>query len=91
MSKRVTIDALADWLKARDDFVLLGHVAPDGDAAGCCLGACLALRALGKRAVACLPGGVPLLYAGLPGAGEALDIEQVSPGMLPFEPKTSPR
>ncbi len=89
MSKRVTIDALADWLKARDDFVLLGHVAPDGDAAGCCLGACLALRALGKRAVACLPGGVPLLYAGLPGAGEALDIEQVSPGMLPFEPKAA--
>ena len=30
MSRRVTIEALAEWLKAQDDVVLLGHVSPDG-------------------------------------------------------------
>ena len=34
MANRVTIEALADWLRKRDDIVLLGHIAPDGDAAG---------------------------------------------------------
>ena len=68
MSQRVTIEALAQWLKARDDIALMGHVAPDGDATGCCLAMAHALRAMGKRAAVCLPEGVPLLYAGLPGA-----------------------
>lgn len=89
MTKRATIEELAEWLGERDDFILLGHIAPDGDAVGCCLGVCLALRAMGKRAVACLPGGIPLMYAGLPGAGEALDPECLTPGALPFEPKTA--
>ena len=89
MAKRATIEALAEWLLARDDFALLGHVAPDGDAVGTCLGVCLALRALGKRAVVCLPGGVPLMYAALPGAGEVVDTERPAPGALPFAPKTA--
>ena len=89
MATRVTIEALAAWLRERDDFILLGHVAPDGDAVGCCLGVCLALRAMGKRAVACLPGGVPRMYAWLPGAGDALDPERLSMDALPFEPRTA--
>ena len=28
MAKRVTIEKLAEWLKAHDDYLLLGHVAP---------------------------------------------------------------
>ena len=85
MANRVTIEALADWLRKRDDIVLLGHIAPDGDAAGSCLSLWHALRAMGKRAVVCLPEGVPLLYAGLPGA------EAVVPtgAPLPFEPKAA--
>jgi len=83
MSKRVTIEALAEWLKGQDDIVLLGHVAPDGDAAGSCLGLWHALRVLGKRAVVCLPEGVPMLYAGLPGADGVRDTD----AELPFEPR----
>ena len=85
MTTRVTIETLAEWLKARDDIVLLGHVSPDGDAAGSNLALCRALRTMGKRAVVCLPGGMPHLYAGLPGADEI-----IAPGdVLPFEPRTA--
>ena len=86
MSQRVTIEQLADWLRERDDVAVLGHVSPDGDAAGCALALWHALRAMGKRAVVCLPGGIPLLYAGLPGADKILDAEG---GELPFKPQTA--
>ena len=91
MTNRATIDGMARWLMARDDFILLGHVYPDGDAAGSCLGLCLALRALGKRAFVCLPGGVPKLYADLPGAGEVILTEdaKADPARLPYAPKTA--
>lgn len=85
MSRRVTIEALAEWLKRQDDIVLLGHVSPDGDAVGSNLAVWHALRAMGKRAVVCLPDGVPRMYIDLPGATEALLPE----GPLPFAPKTA--
>ena len=85
MPTRVTIDALAEWLRKQEDIVLLGHVSPDGDAAGSALAVWHALRALGKRAVVCLPGGVPKLYANLPGAEGVLDSDSA----LPFEPMTA--
>ena len=85
MSKRVTLEALAEWLLSRDDIALMGHVSPDGDAVGSNLAVWHALRALGKRAVVCLPEGVPGLYSWLPGA-EAV----VSTGdALPFAPKAA--
>ena len=84
MEKQATIKQLAQWLKEHDDFVLIGHVYPDGDAAGSCMGAMLALRALGKRAFVCLPGKLPGMLAKYPFANEI-----VYPGdKLPFEPKT---
>lgn len=73
MTNRVTIEALAQWLKARDDILLLGHISPDGDTTGSCLGLWHALKALGKRTVVCLPGGVPKLYDWLPGASEVVN------------------
>ena len=85
MTTRVTIEALAEWLKDKDDVVLLGHVFPDGDAAGSNLALCHALRAMGKRAVVCLPGGVPHLYASLPGTEKVIPTGDA----LPFEPKTA--
>lgn len=85
MPTRVTIEALAQWLLARDDIALLGHVSPDGDAAGSCLALWHALRALGKRAAVCLPEGMPLLYAWLPGAEAVIDTGDP----LPFEPRTA--
>ena len=85
MTKKVTIEEMAAWLTTRDDFVVMGHVTPDGDATGSTIALCHALRRLGKRAVVCLPGGVPLMYSFLPGADEV--IETGNP--LPFEPQTA--
>ncbi len=62
-----TIRELAAWLLARDDIAVFGHRAPDGDACGSCIALTLALRALGKRACACLPGGLPQFLRFLPG------------------------
>lgn len=84
MPKRVTIEALADWLRDKDDIAVLGHVSPDGDAAGSALALWHALNALGKRAAVCLPGGIPRMYAGLPGAGRVTE-----PDALPFAPATA--
>ena len=63
----VTIRELADWLKGMDDIAVFGHRAPDGDACGSCVAVTLALRALGKRACAYLPGGMPEFLRFLPG------------------------
>ena len=54
MTRRATIEELARWLRARDGFAVIGHVSPDGDAAGSCVAVAMALRAMGKRAF-CLP------------------------------------
>lgn len=85
MANRATTDALAKWLTAREDFVILGHVMPDGDAMGSCIAMMLALRAMGKRAVVCLPGGAPKIYAKYAHADETLRPEDA----LPFEPRTA--
>lgn len=85
MEKQATIKQLAAWLKEHDDFVLMGHVFPDGDAAGSCMGAMLALRALGKRAFVCLPNGMPKMFAKYPFANEAIKPRDE----MPFEPKTA--
>ena len=85
MSRRVTIEELAEWLKPLDDIALLGHIYPDGDATGSTLALWHALRAMGKRAVVCLPDGTPQLYEELPGAAEIVDPA----GPLPFAPKAA--
>ena len=78
----VTIRELADWLKGFDDIAVFGHRAPDGDACGSCVAVVLALRALGKRALACLPEGMPEFLRFLPGQDCV-----VSDGNLPFAPR----
>lgn len=40
----------ARWLRARDHFLILTHVRPDGDTTGCAIALCLGLRSLGKDA-----------------------------------------
>ena len=78
----VTIPELADWLKGFDDIAVFGHRAPDGDACGSCAAVTLALRALGKRACAYLPGSMPEFLRFLPGQ----DLV-VADGDPPFAPK----
>ena len=72
-----TLAEIASELKARDNFVICGHVSPDGDCIGSQLALAYALRAIGKN-VACvlvkdepidfnlrfLPGAEDLVFAG---------------------------
>jgi len=45
-----TIKEAAAWLRERDDFLILTHRRPDGDAAGCAIALCRGLRSIGKTA-----------------------------------------
>ena len=45
-----TVQGAAQWLLQRDEFLILTHRRPDGDATGSALALCLGLRSLGKTA-----------------------------------------
>ena len=47
---RLTSEETAQWLRERDDFLILTHRRPDGDTLGSGAGLCAALREIGKRA-----------------------------------------
>ncbi len=67
-----TLPEIAERLLALDDFVICGHVNPDGDCLGSQLALMHALRKLGKR-VSCVlakPDPVPANLTFLPGASE---------------------
>lgn len=75
---------LAAFLKAHDDFILLGHVSPDGDACGSCIALALALQSMGKRTAVYLPGGMPEIYKPFLCTAQVLNGEEP-----PFAPKTA--
>ena len=50
---------IIDSLKKYDDFLLVSHLSPDGDTLGSTAALFLALKQLGKRAVAAVDGAVP--------------------------------
>ena len=54
------LGAIAEVLKTRDDFVICGHVSPDGDCIGSQLALAAALRLLGKRATCVLAKDEPI-------------------------------
>lgn len=85
MTRRATIEELARWLRARDGFAVIGHVSPDGDAAGSCVAVAAALRAMGKRAFACLPGGMPKMFSRFVGADGVI----AAGAKPPFSPETA--
>jgi phosphoesterase RecJ-like protein len=62
---------------AHDDFVLLTHVHPDGDALGSTLGMAAVLRAMGKSVIVAHEEEMPERFSFLPGIGEVLRIEDV--------------
>ncbi|MBQ9967722.1 MAG: DHH family phosphoesterase [Oscillospiraceae bacterium] len=45
-----TVNELAKWLLEHDDYLILTHRRPDGDATGSAIALCLGLRAVGKTA-----------------------------------------
>ena len=54
----------AQWLRERDNFLLLTHIRPDGDTLGSAAALALALQKLGKRAWVGYNSGVTETYAG---------------------------
>ena len=50
MDKMLTTSEVADWLKERDNFLIITHRRPDGDTAGCAGALSQALREQGKTA-----------------------------------------
>ena len=46
----MTLNECADFLRARDRYLILTHRRPDGDTVGCAAALCLGLRKLGKAA-----------------------------------------
>lgn len=48
--KALTLNEAADFLRSRDNFVILTHRKPDGDTVGSAAALCLGLRSLGKTA-----------------------------------------
>ena len=69
-------DAVA-FLRTYDSFLLIAHVAPDGDALGSCLALQSLLKQLGKEARVACEDPVPHLYAFLPGAAEVLSGDAI--------------
>ncbi|MBO4352088.1 MAG: DHH family phosphoesterase [Eggerthellaceae bacterium] len=69
-----TLEQIAEVLHARDDFVICGHVSPDGDCIGSQLALWHALRALGKNATCVLVKDDPLSadLSFMPGADEMI-------------------
>ena len=78
----MTLNELAAWFADKDDIVIIGHVAPDGDSVGTALALKHAFAKMGKRACVALADKVPDKYMFLNGADEIC-----RPDSLPFAPK----
>ena len=78
------LNDLAAFLKAHDNYAVLGHINPDGDTSGSCITLCLALKAMGKRAFVYLPGGLAKMYTCFD-----CSVEIVSGKEFPYQPKTA--
>jgi len=48
--KNLTISEAAGWISQRDNFLIISHRRPDGDALGSAAGLCCGLREMGKQA-----------------------------------------
>lgn len=70
MTERIA--PIADCIRETDDFLVVSHHHPDGDAIGSGLALMLALRAMGKKATFYTPGSVPENLMFLPGSAEIL-------------------
>lgn len=60
------------WMEWADNFVIVSHKSPDGDAVGSSLAMALYLKAKGKNVVVALPDAAPDCYSWMPGMGDVL-------------------
>ncbi len=73
MMSKTHDETIREQFAAARNFVVVGHIRPDGDAVGSMLGLASALRAGGKHVACVLQDGMPEKYAFLPGAADVLN------------------
>ena len=61
--KNLTASECAAWLKARDGYIILSHIRPDGDTIGSGAALCSALRRAGKTAYCYDNKGIKRMFA----------------------------
>jgi phosphoesterase RecJ-like protein len=66
------IDRVSHWLERAEKFVIIAHVAPDGDAVGSSLGLWHYLTELGKSAFVIVPNAFPDFLKWMPGSKDIL-------------------
>jgi phosphoesterase RecJ-like protein len=71
-------EEIASLFESGEKFLILGHVDPDGDCIGSMLAIKLFLSGRGKAAACFAPGGLPEIYAKLPGTDSFLTEEALS-------------
>lgn len=74
--------AIADFILNNDDFAVITHIRPDGDAYGSALCMTEAIRALGKRAFPACADSVDEKYTFLPDSGDFVKAD-----CMPYPPK----
>ena len=73
---------IVDLIQQNQNFLIIGHIRPDGDCLGSCLGLYEALRILGKNARFYTAGPVPVFLSYLPHFEK---IETAYPADIPFD------
>ena len=68
------IGIIADLIKAKDDFMIISHVNPDGDCIGSMLGLHLLFKSIGKTSVMVNADLIPDSYSFLPLIEEIVKI-----------------
>jgi len=66
------VEIISSWIKKYNRFVIIGHVAPDGDAVGSTLALWHYLRSKGKKAQVVMPNAFPDFLKWLPGSEEVM-------------------
>ena len=84
----MTLDGMAAYLREHDDYVIVSHDGPDADGLGAAYALALALSALGKAAIAVVPGKIPAKFRFIDRRGlfrPFIAGESLAPGeALPF-------
>ncbi|MBF0538234.1 MAG: bifunctional oligoribonuclease/PAP phosphatase NrnA [Nitrospirae bacterium] len=71
-------EGLVSYLREADDFRIVVHVFPDGDAIGAALALSLGLRAMGKLATVYSKDEIPLMFGYLPAVEDFRDVNVIS-------------
>ena len=61
--KPITLEQIAEILREHDNYLILMHKSPDGDAIGSAYALCMALRKMGKKADTLCGDEIPEMYS----------------------------